>query len=207
MSVLINGMLFGLILSLFVGPVFFALIQTSIEKGFSAGVGMALGVSISDTIYIFITYLGISQLLNTSSFKFLLSAVGGIILLLFGIYSFIRPTLSKKMVNTDKNQNFFYQIAKGVILNGINPSVLLFWIGVVSLSSAKYHYAGNNIYLFFIAILGTVLMIDVLKSYLANKLSIFVTAHFIKIMNRVVGIALMAFALQLFYQAYAMTLS
>ena len=45
---LLSGITFGLALALMVGPVFFALIQTSLHEGFRAGSFFATGVFISD---------------------------------------------------------------------------------------------------------------------------------------------------------------
>ena len=59
-----NGVLFGLLLTIFIGPVFFALIQTSVHRGFIYGVFMALGIALSDAIYVFLAYLGLSKILN-----------------------------------------------------------------------------------------------------------------------------------------------
>ncbi|MFW5761572.1 MAG: LysE family translocator [Cyclobacteriaceae bacterium] len=207
MSIVGNGLLFGLILSMFIGPVFFALIQTSIEKGFSAGVGMAIGVSVSDAFYIFLIYLGISKLINTESFQVFFGVAGGVLLLSFGLYSILRPVLARKL-ERQKNESpksWFQQIMKGFVLNGINPTILFFWIGVISLASTKYDYSGNEIMIFFVAILCTVLTVDILKSYLANRLRSFITVRFIRIMNRVVGVALIAFALKLFLGVSAQT--
>ena len=77
MDVIINGLLFGLLLCVLIGPVFFALIQNAIEKGFFSGFFMAVGIALSDTIYILITYLGISQLVDNPSFNMWLGGVGG----------------------------------------------------------------------------------------------------------------------------------
>src|ERR1700686_381443 len=48
----ISGIGFGLVLTFLTGPVFFALIKTSIEKGFQAGVALALGVVSSDMVFV-----------------------------------------------------------------------------------------------------------------------------------------------------------
>ncbi|WP_216351112.1 LysE family transporter, partial [Mucilaginibacter polytrichastri] len=45
-----SGIGIGLILTFLTGPVFFALIKTSIEKGFQAGIALALGVVTSDVV-------------------------------------------------------------------------------------------------------------------------------------------------------------
>ena len=43
MDAYFKGMIFGLILVISLGPIFFFLIQTSIEKGFLAGLAVACG--------------------------------------------------------------------------------------------------------------------------------------------------------------------
>ena len=52
MDIVINGLLFGLLLCVLIGPVFFALIQNAIEKGFYSGFFMAIGIALSDAFYI-----------------------------------------------------------------------------------------------------------------------------------------------------------
>ncbi len=199
MDIVINGFLFGLLLCVLIGPVFFALIQNAIEKGFFSGFFMAVGIAISDTIYIFITYLGISQLTDNPSFNMWLGGVGGTIMLVFGIFYMFKPIPTKglKQLHAEETK-WFQQIVKGFVLNGINPFVLIFWIGVVSKITVNYQYSTNEAITFFIVLIATVFSVDVLKSYFAVKLSQIVTPRFMRIMNRVVGIALVLFSLKLF---------
>jgi len=51
-----TGIILGLTLAVLIGPVFFALLQTSIHKGFGAGVLVAIGISASD---IFLHFLSV----------------------------------------------------------------------------------------------------------------------------------------------------
>ena len=199
MDVIINGLLFGLLLCVLIGPVFFALIQNAIEKGFFSGFFMAVGIALSDTIYIFITYLGISQLVDNSSFNMWLGGVGGGIMLIFGITYMLKPVPKKGVKQLHAEQTkWFQQIVKGFVLNGINPFVLIFWIGIVSKITVDFQYNTNEAITFFVVLIATVFSADILKSYFAVKLSEIVTPRFMKIMNRVVGIALVLFSLRLF---------
>jgi len=50
MEAVFNGVIYGLVLAVLVGPVFFTLIQTSIERGFKSGVYVAIGISLSDAL-------------------------------------------------------------------------------------------------------------------------------------------------------------
>ena len=199
MDVIINGLLFGLLLCVLIGPVFFALIQNAIEKGFFSGFFMAVGIALSDTIYILITYLGISQLVDNASFNMWLGGVGGGIMLIFGITYMLKPVPKKGIKQLHAKQTrWFQQIVKGFVLNGINPFVLIFWIGIVSKITVDFQYNTNQAITFFVVLIATVFSADILKSYFAVKLSEIVTPRFMKIMNRVVGVALVLFSLRLF---------
>jgi len=199
MDIVINGVLFGLLLCVLIGPVFFALIQNSIEKGFFSGFFMAVGIAISDSVYIVVTYLGISQFVENPSFNMWLGGIGGTIMLVFGgIYLFKPvPTKGLKQLHAEETK-WFQQILKGFLLNGINPFVLIFWIGIISKVTLDFSYSTNQAITFFIILIATVFSVDVLKAHFAVKLSQIVTPRFMKIMNRVVGVALILFSLRLF---------
>lgn len=198
MHPVLNGLLFGLLLCVLIGPVFFALIQNSIEKGFWSGFFMAIGVALSDIFYILITYFGVSQLVESENFKMWLGGVGGVIMLVFGLfYLFKSVPKTTVMKNTNGSKDGFKQILKGFFLNGVNPFVLFFWIGIMSKVSIDFEYTSNQAFGFFAALVGTVFIVDVLKSHFATKLREIVTARFMRIMNRTVGVALILFALRL----------
>lgn len=200
-SALGTGLLFGLLLSVMIGPVFFSLIQNSIEKGFWAGFQMAIGISLSDAIYIFITYLGISQLSDRAWFQVSLGVVGGVILLSVAAYSYFKPLKRPKKMNMENSKKPFKQIAKGMMLNGINPFVLLFWISISSVVTINKEYNTHEAVWFFIGIISVVFGTDVLKSYLANKLSDMLTIRLMRRLNQLVALALTVFAIRLFYHA------
>lgn len=197
MDIVLNGLLYGLLLCVLIGPVFFALIQNAIEKGFYSGVFMAMGIAISDAFYITITYLGISQLTSNERFNQWLGGVGGLILVGFGVFYLFKPVPTKGLKQLhQESTKWFQQILKGFLLNGVNPFVLFFWIGIVS--NVSLDYTTQEAITFFIILVSTVFIVDVIKSYFAVKLSEIVTPRFMRIMNRVVGIALILFSLRLF---------
>lgn len=199
MDIVINGFLFGLLLCVLIGPVFFALIQNSIEKGFWSGFFMAIGIALSDSFYIVVTYLGISQLVDNPQFNMWLGGIGGLIMLGFGIVYLAKPVPTKGLrQHHQQDTQWFQQIMKGFLLNGINPFVLFFWLGIISKVTLDFEYNTNESISFFVVLIATVFLSDVGKSYFATKLSQIVTPRFMKIMNRVVGIALILFSLRLF---------
>ena len=76
LELIISGIGLGVVLSFVTGPVFFALIKTSIEKGFHAGMWLAAGVVVSDLIYIVLTIYGSSFIKVENSYKTPIGIVG-----------------------------------------------------------------------------------------------------------------------------------
>ena len=143
MEVILNGVLSGIVLAFLIGPVFFTILQTSIERGFGSGALVAVGVSLSDAFYISLTYMGIYQLFDRGSFREYLAYFGGIVLLLFGIYYlFIK---SRRLIQFDPERvrmnNPWKLVGKGFIINGLSPMVLIFWLGTVGLATTKLGYS------------------------------------------------------------------
>jgi threonine/homoserine/homoserine lactone efflux protein len=205
---LLKGISLGLALALMIGPVFFAMLETSISRGVRAGIVMALGVASSDTLYIVIDYNLISYLSNSSKmdthwFNIGLGLVGGLIMLIFGLTSFLKkgkktPVNQNNHLNKREILSFF---TTGFVLNSINPFVLIFWIAPVSaVVSAKAALTIDL--LFFVGVIGTVISTDFLKVYLAQKLNTFLSENMLTWLNRISGIALMGFGVRLLYFAF-----
>jgi threonine/homoserine/homoserine lactone efflux protein len=203
MDIIFNGLKMGLVLAVLVGPVFFTILQTSVERGFWSGVLVALGVSLSDIVYVSICYFGLVQFIHDPDFKTYLAYVGGGILVLFGLYHLLiksrRPLRVQEAANEKKVYRYFF---KGFVINALSPMVPVFWIGAISVASLDFGYARGYEFLFFFSIvLATVLITDLLKAYLADKLRRLVTQRLMMILNVVVGLCLFAFGIKLWFMA------
>src|SRR6185295_13522883 len=89
MKIILNGIQLGVVLAFLIGPVFFSIIQTSVERGFWKGALVAMGVSISDIIYVVVCYFGLVHFFQDPQFRTYMAYVGGGILILFGLYYLI----------------------------------------------------------------------------------------------------------------------
>jgi len=204
MEIVLNGLKFGIVLAFLVGPVFFTIIQTSIERGFSRGALVALGVSISDMLYVAVCYLGLFQFLNEPKFRTNMAYVGGAILILFGSYHLLVKSRKAHVitVKTANETSSFKYFIKGFVINGVSPMVIIFWIGTLSVATVDMGYTrGLELFIFFAALLFTVLATDLLKAFLADKLRLLITHRFLVIMNVIVGICLLAFGVRLLLMA------
>ena len=202
MKIILNGIQLGVVLAFLIGPVFFSIIQTSVENGFWKGALVALGVSISDIIYVVVCYFGLVQFFQNPQFRTYMAYIGGGILILFGLYYLIiksRRSLQTTTTESGERKKYRY-IIKGLIINGLSPMVLIFWIGTISVASLDFEYTkGVEFFLFFAAVLMTVLATDLLKAYLAGKLRRLVTPKTIMVMNILLGLAMIGFGVRLLW--------
>ncbi len=200
---LLAGIKYGLILSVTfsLGPVFFSLLQTGMQKGFRSGALMALGIALSDTLYAFLCQLGLSQIVE--GFKSNIAIIGGVVALGFGLATFFKRT-KLTTVATDENsrKGTFRFISKGFFLNSLNPSVFLFWLGMASVASSKIHVSHWEAYVFLGGIIGTLFSTDLLKVSFARRISQYLNARTLDWINRFVGVALLVFGCWLIYAAY-----
>lgn len=189
-------------LAVSVGPVFFALLQTSVEKGFRSGMWLAVGISLSDALYAIGSYVGFSQLADNAYFKESLAMAGGVIMIIFGISAMIKtPVNNTGVVLAAQKNGAIRCLLKGFALNAINPSVIIFWVGMITLASVQENFVSMQIVAFLSGIILTVFVTDVTKAYVATRLKHLLTQPLITWMNRVVGVVLFGFGVQLIYFA------
>ncbi len=193
----LNGILIGLTLALLVGPALFVLLQTSVHRGFKAGLLIALGIFLSDLTVIILTYQGFSQILGEDPRQnFYFSLIGGLILIIFGTVTFTRkPEESVKRENDDEDIKVpgpMIYILKGYFLNIANPGVWFVWITAMVGVSSNYGVNSNGIIYFFAGAILTILSTDTLKCFVAHQLKGILTNHVIGLLNKAVGILLVA---------------
>lgn len=204
MESVLKGIASGIVLAFLIGPVFFTILQTSIERGFWSGFFVAIGVSLSDAFYISICYLGVYQFFDKGNFKEYLAYFGGGVLLVMGFYYLVIK--SRKLAHYDlqnvQAKSPYKLIAKGFIINGLTPMVLIFWLGTVGVATTKLGYVtpGKAIP-FFVAIVCTVFLTDIIKAKLADKLRQALTPRFIRTMNLVLGVVMLIFGGRLIFMA------
>lgn len=190
---IISGMGLGLLLSILIGPVFFLLIKTSMYDGFKSAMFLELGIGLSDVTCIFISYCGLVNYLQSPEHKFVISIIGGIVLIAFGWYTYTHKTSIQEKVSLPRRDDYLRLILKGFVFNISNPSVIFFWIGAVSLAVSQY--GGNSVHIgvYFASTIAVVTGIDVLKALLAQKLSNILTDSKLALLSKVAGIAIILF--------------
>ncbi len=195
----------GILLAFTIGPVFFVLLETSAIRGFRAALVFDIGVIFADIVFILVAYLSTSQILEKLKDDPALFIFGGILLLAYGVISFIKLNKDYKKaedetaIKIDKT-NYYSLFFKGFLLNFINIGVLGFWLGVIIVFGPKLNMDSNRIITFFATILISYLAIDILKILLAKQLKNKLTSHRIYKVKKVISIILAIFGMVLISQ-------
>jgi len=182
----------GFFTAFIMGPVFWVLLETSITKGFKAAVAFDLGVMFADVCFIGVCYLGSFQLLEDEQNKQGLFVLGGTILLLYGLFSWInRAKKSKDQPDIQESkENYFGLAAKGFAINILNVGVFIFWGGVTIVSSPASGKSFTSFVLFFSIVLLSYFITDLLKISVANRFKTLLSGKGIVIVNSIISLIL-----------------
>jgi len=203
---IIRGTGIGLVLTFLTGPVFFALIKTSIEKGFHAGVALALGVVTSDVVFVGAILFGSQYFDISNNDKQNAGMIGCAILFALGIYYIFKKSevnYNNTVPSKLKRTGYFF---KGFLMCILNPTLLFHWTVVVGTASTLYVSSVPNrslkIAVMFLTILVVQFGLDITKAFYANKLRDRISTKFVHRLNEVAGIALIIASLILFDKLY-----
>tara|TARA_B100001758_G_scaffold6597_1_gene5096 strand:+ start:2343 stop:2978 length:636 start_codon:yes stop_codon:yes gene_type:complete len=202
MTILLNGILFGLLLSFLIGPAFFILIETSISKGFRAAFFFDVGILFSDAIYLLASFF-VAQEINTWLYAnpYVKYVTGGVFLLMGGITlykNYIKKydeKLNNDSIVESAKQSPLASVIKGIGLNAINPGVLIYWIAACTYATEELKIEGIYLLYYFGATLLTMLLVDIGKIHFASKLKERLTPKNIRSVGMGVGIALITFGI------------
>ena len=194
---LIYAALYGFLLAFALGPVFFTLIETSITKGFKAGLFFDLGAIFADIVFIVIAYYSTSKLLDRVKDDPGLLIFGGVVLIAYGVISYIRTAKSfikivREHYAVKVKKNLGGLFLKGFLLNFVNFGVLAGWIGTIIMANALTTEE-NGVILFLSTVLVTFFLTDLAKITLAKKLKSKMTPRFIIKTKKWVSILIVGF--------------
>jgi threonine/homoserine/homoserine lactone efflux protein len=214
-TIILNGILFGMLLSILIGPVFFVLLETSIKKGPRHAIFIDIGVLLSDVLYLVAAFF-FSEKINQSINEFTyLKYVGAALFIIMGIVSIVNKKSPQKGKQIDVDglekmasnpvsimrvRTYLALIGKGIGLNAINPAVLIYWIGASTYATEQLEIEGINLIYYFSATLATMFSLDLLKIYFASKLKNKLTPQTLDRISVVVGCCLIFFGLVICFQ-------
>lgn len=207
-TILLNGIFFGVLLSFLIGPVFFVLLETSIKKGIKPAIFIDIGVLLSDVLYLIAAYFFAQKILESLNENSYIKYIAAGVFIFMGVLSILKKQSPQKGRNIDvesldtpsemdtmifKKRTYLTYVLKGIGLNAINPGVLVYWIAACTTATEELHIPENLLIYYFVATLATMFGIDMLKIYYASKLKNKLTPKALHKISVVVGFVLIVF--------------
>lgn len=193
----------GIMLSLvFLGPIFFLLIETSFSRGPRHAFALDMGVITADIICIVAAFFASADLVQLIDKHPGFYRITAFIILIYAIYMIVSRTKmhiagEEKMIN----QNYFKTFLNGFFFNILNIGVVLFWL--VTVISVRNAYPNLDEFLLYMAlVVGTYLIIDILKIYLAKQFHDKLTEKLANQIRKGVGFILVGFSIFIFLQSF-----
>ena len=207
---ILKGLLLGLILSISIGPVIFAIIKQSLTNGKSSGYAFVAGVSSSDIILLFVCNFFTSLFNLVLNHKSSIALAGAGFLLLMGLYTLFFKKLKLENMGVDGVhktlgiKDLVSSYFSGFLMNTLNPSVFLFWFAWTAAINTSADDTPNPVQfklIVFGTCLGFVLLSDLIKVFLAGKLRPRLTEKNLVWINRISGMIILIFSAALLYSA------
>ncbi len=196
---LIEGYFWGILLAVLVGPVFFTLIQCSLEKGFKFGFLVGLGIFFSDLLCVVLLYgLGATQFFENQQYQTLVAFLGAVLLIGLGLKYAFKPANKKAEEKDCSTKSYVQYFAKGFFINMLNPFLFVVWMGIIGVATTKYFSEWDRI-LFLAGVLLMIISSDTLKALFAFKLKALMRPDFLLVLYRLIGVGLIGFGLRLLF--------
>ena len=194
------GLLTGIFLCLTFGTVFFALIQTSVEKGYKYGINIAMGVVATDAFFVFCSIFGTSFLPQINGFDDWLTGIGIVFLVVLGILNLVKKVkVQNNVIDIKTKISGWKYFLKGAFLNALNPINFVSWVTIATYlrTNTKFNYELKDMVIFFSMSLVGVAITEVSLAVYADKLSKSLTPKTISSINKVTGVVFISIAAKL----------
>jgi len=118
------------------GPMFTVTVAKSLKSPWT-GVLVSLGHAVVEVPLIVLVYLGLAEFFQNDILKLVLSVVGGGMIVWMG-YDLVR---ARKKILTEGKDTRYNAFTAGILMSGLNPFFLLWWVTVGSLLILNFRMA------------------------------------------------------------------
>lgn len=140
LTLLIKGIIIGLMASIPLGPIGVLCIQRTINKGKISGFFSGLGAATADTIFAAIAGFSLSFIINfIEERQLILEFVGGVIVILLGLKTFYTNPVAQLRRHKRKKNKLFEDFLSVLLLTITNPFAIFFFIALFAASGIVHH--------------------------------------------------------------------
>ncbi len=193
----LDGLRFGMLLQLAVGPMCLMVFNTAKNVSFLVALSLVLAIALIDAFYILLAGLGVSKLMEKKKVKSVFKIIGSLVLVIFGLNIILNvfdinliPGLNLKPNTT----NIFIQ---GLILTLSNPITIVFWGSVLTTKIIDDGLKKKELVIFSIGLISSTLFFLSFVALLGTILSGFIPESVSNILNIIVGLLIIFFGIKM----------
>lgn len=196
---LLQGMGYGFLLSIAIGPITVSLLQAGIEKNFKSGIFLAIGAWSGDILTLLVINWGLTAIISSSRFELISGIIGSIVLTTIGVYSIFKlknepPPKSTAVIRASSPYRYYLT---GFLINIFNPFAVFFWLTVTTTEVVSRQLSLQQSLLFFTGIIGMIMVFDILKISLALPIKKMLKPTFIFRLRLLFGLMMIGFGIAL----------
>ena len=191
-----------MLLQFAIGPLSLMVFNISSAYGVLMGLWLVLAIALVDGLFILLAGLGVATIINKDKVKFLVSVIGCIVMVLFGLDT-IAGTWNYSVlpaISVFSDVNGYSIFVQGIILTASSPLTIIFWGGVFTAQIVEKKLTRFQLVPFGVGCVLSTLVFQAFVAILGNIASGFLPPPVIQILNIAVGIVLIYFGIHLVYK-------
>lgn len=149
-SILLNGFLTGLLLQIAIGPVFFFILNISLQRTIIDGLIAVTAVTLVDYLFIILAVLGVGKVLERPKAKFISGITSSIVLVLFGIVMIlsIKQSSAGNIAAIPIESDYISSFMSTFLLTISSPLTIVFWTSLFAAKAIENGYDKNQLIFF-----------------------------------------------------------
>ena len=192
-----DGLKFGMLLQLAVGPMCLMVFNTAKNVNFLVALSLVLAIALVDAFYILLAGLGVSKLMEKKSVKSVFKIVGSLVLVIFGINIILNVLNINIIPGLNLKPNTANIFIQGLILTLSNPITIVFWGSVLTTKIIDDGLKKKELVIFSIGLVSATFFFLTFIAVLGTILSGFIPESVSNILNVIVGLLIIFFGIKM----------
>ena len=199
----IEGIKFGMIVQLIIGPNCLLVFHTSKNNGFFFTIPLILTIALVDALYITLACLGVSKILENKKTKKILSIVGAIILMIFGLNVILNVFDISIIPGLSVSTSTKNIVVKGLIVALSNPITIMFWGSVLTTKIIQDKIKKKDLVMFCIGLVSATIIFQAFIALMSTFLARFISSSTSKVINMLIGFLILYYGLNRLYDTFS----
>ena len=192
-----EGLRFGLLLQLAVGPMCLMVFNTAKNVSFLVAMSLVLAIALVDAFYILLASLGVSKIMEKKRVKTVFKIVGSLVLILFGLNIILNVFDINIIPGLDLKPNTSNIFLQGLILTLSNPITIVFWGSILTTKIIEDGLKKKELAIFSVGLVSSTVFFLSLVAVLGTVLSEFIPETVSNVLNVIVGLLIIFFGIRM----------